>query len=501
MQDVTLNQVVDVYQKLLQNDGVEADHPLSIMLSIRPKFTTRLVSLISQAAEGHGLSKVITWHDDSESADDTAEIAQNGSLQVHKSQDDTHNGISQVSPDEVNGQEATDVAYTPQKEISSEPQQAIEMTKPETASHETSGENQTLDSSTFVPIATEEGLQHEDKEGSATGNNEKEENDLLDYDDEDVHQVDNSDRPLVREAKADQDNTKTEYAVTNEDPHPESTFAEEHIPEQTNEHEDDAEHEDNQDAQHEEDESDGPEDDQTHHQAASGDYIHDELSYEHEGATHEEFTYGSSELAERTTAAGDTDTHATFEDKSNSDRQYDNVDEQEDPEEPEYNGVDGEEEQEYDETGEEEPTYTYSAIENRGEEDTTRDNSSIATSPAQNNPTSSNFTFTDLVESESATMSANTLEADEIDLGEAQDEIENGVDHNTPDANEYELKEQEDEIDYDDEDESEVVEHQKTPVPEITSEPNGSSGKRLRADAGLEDILDEDSQEAKRPRS
>lgn len=122
--------------------------------------------------------------------------------------------------------------------------------------------------------------------------------------------------------------------------------------------------------------------------------------------------------------------------------------------------------------------------------DITQENGAIPAVALDNHPSSGNPALTDPAESESATLSANTVEADEIDLGEGQENTENGDIDEINESNAVVPNGQEDEIDYDDEDEADLTEHEVPAVLEAASESKGGSVKRPRTDMGEENVDD-----------
>lgn len=75
--DLTIGQIINLHQKLLQNDGVEHERPLRIVLGTRPNFSTRLANLSSGASEGKGLSELVIWDEQSENLEESVEFVGN----------------------------------------------------------------------------------------------------------------------------------------------------------------------------------------------------------------------------------------------------------------------------------------------------------------------------------------------------------------------------------------------------------------------------------------
>jgi hypothetical protein len=65
--DSTLGQIITLYERLLQNDRVESPRPLYVLLGTKANFSKRLANLTAVAAEGKGLSELVTWDEHSES--------------------------------------------------------------------------------------------------------------------------------------------------------------------------------------------------------------------------------------------------------------------------------------------------------------------------------------------------------------------------------------------------------------------------------------------------
>ena len=73
IQAITLKQISDLHEKLLQNDGIESPRPIYATLTTRSNFSIRFANLTAGAAEGKGLSELVTWDEHSESFDEPVE--------------------------------------------------------------------------------------------------------------------------------------------------------------------------------------------------------------------------------------------------------------------------------------------------------------------------------------------------------------------------------------------------------------------------------------------
>ncbi|ESZ98047.1 hypothetical protein SBOR_1578 [Sclerotinia borealis F-4128] len=72
--DLSLGQIIRLYEKLVNNDGTEDIPPLNLRLIIQPTGRDRFLALSKGAAEGKGLLDYVTWDADSE--DDPTEFGE-----------------------------------------------------------------------------------------------------------------------------------------------------------------------------------------------------------------------------------------------------------------------------------------------------------------------------------------------------------------------------------------------------------------------------------------
>lgn len=70
LQEHTLGDIISVYRKLLSNEDGQPSRPLYMSIGARPNFSKRLVVLTASAAEGKGLSEMISFDDGSDGIDD-----------------------------------------------------------------------------------------------------------------------------------------------------------------------------------------------------------------------------------------------------------------------------------------------------------------------------------------------------------------------------------------------------------------------------------------------
>lgn len=94
--DTTLARILNLYESLLRNDGVDSVKPLYIVLGTRANFRSRFFSLHQGVSEGKGLSELVVWDKNSESLDDLEESEK------------AINGIGSNLVDQVTAQDAED---------------------------------------------------------------------------------------------------------------------------------------------------------------------------------------------------------------------------------------------------------------------------------------------------------------------------------------------------------------------------------------------------------
>lgn len=64
--DVNFASVINLHEELLRNDGVHTPGPLYVTLGTKPDFAKRLANLAAGAADGKGMSDLISWDEESE---------------------------------------------------------------------------------------------------------------------------------------------------------------------------------------------------------------------------------------------------------------------------------------------------------------------------------------------------------------------------------------------------------------------------------------------------
>jgi hypothetical protein len=186
VQDVSLARIMDLHEKLLQNDGVESSRPLCILLGTRINFARRLVNLTTGADQGKGLSELITWDDQSESLNESGE--------ADESNHDVEFPVESRASGVIGGEETAEghsggvVDENAQEEVVSTEKNA---TPPETRAIEgldvvsTIRDDLTQEPVIQNPELTRQGSSLNNPEDS-TGGELDEDGDLIDYSDEEI---------------------------------------------------------------------------------------------------------------------------------------------------------------------------------------------------------------------------------------------------------------------------------------------------------------------------
>lgn len=77
IQDVTLRQILNLYEGLLRNDGVDSPRSFCVQLGVRPNFAKRLANLAAGFTEGKGLSELVSLAEQSNSSGASLEMTGN----------------------------------------------------------------------------------------------------------------------------------------------------------------------------------------------------------------------------------------------------------------------------------------------------------------------------------------------------------------------------------------------------------------------------------------
>jgi hypothetical protein len=199
---------------LLQNDGVQPPYPFSIQLSVRPNFSTRLANLAAGAAEGKGLSELISWDEHSDSLNELTEAA--GDAQGKGS--NTELGEQEGFEDEVEGefeeaQENPDTFQAPVSgvDLKSGPGSANTqvLNVPDLAN---GSSDESVAQHNALPAKEPPSSPKAETIGNGTGNGEYDEDgDLIDYSDEEVESPYKSGKNATSQAiKPETDSTRTQ---------------------------------------------------------------------------------------------------------------------------------------------------------------------------------------------------------------------------------------------------------------------------------------------------
>jgi hypothetical protein len=183
IQDVTLRQILNLYEGLLRNDGVDSPRPFYMQLGVRPNFAKRLGSLATGFREGKGLSELIPMVEHSNSPEASLEEAR-----------DKHRGDSKT--EEFEREEFDDVAeeyddVQDNPEISQVVAHEADLKSSNLVgnSSDKPGEHQSNDLTTVLSPEAESA---QIVGGSGNG---KYEEDLIDYSDEEVERPEKQKKP------------------------------------------------------------------------------------------------------------------------------------------------------------------------------------------------------------------------------------------------------------------------------------------------------------------
>ncbi|KAF7901884.1 uncharacterized protein EAF01_007182 [Botrytis porri] len=207
--DLSLGQIIRLYEQLVNNDGTGEIPPLNLRLVIQPTGSDRFLALSKGAAEGKGLLDYVTW--DAESEDDPTDFG-----------DQTEHDDSESSPDQYNTEledgdkfiktiNTHDENYDPGFNDDQQ-NQNVNVNSTISASAETPQEEQ---EDKQGEIGNQESVSTTDRKSPETSeqpNNETEENgDFIDYEDEEDAEKPSGDGALKSElSEADESNLHNE---------------------------------------------------------------------------------------------------------------------------------------------------------------------------------------------------------------------------------------------------------------------------------------------------
>ena len=209
--DITLGQIINLHEKLLQNDGIESTRPLCLTLTTRPRFSTRYANLISGATEGKGLSELLQLDEEhSETFDESAHVTDNEHGEEVDTESYDADEVAEQQESDLPQQEGSDDTLANEPTAEQEPPEVETDVRSENASRTaaTNGFN-AVDDSIALPTDNEEVQPSQKIE--ASGNSEYDEDgDLIDYSDEE----DNSRAELRRDANSRPSKLKTDDTRT-----------------------------------------------------------------------------------------------------------------------------------------------------------------------------------------------------------------------------------------------------------------------------------------------
>lgn len=220
VQDVSLARIMDLHEKLRQNDGVESSRPLCILLGTRINFARRLVNLTTGADQGKGLSELITWDDQSESLNESGE-ADESKHDVEFPVESRESGVI-VGEETVEGHLGGVIDENAQEEVVSEknatPPETRAIEEPDVVS--TTHDDLTQEPVIHIPELTHQNSSPNNPEDS-TGGELDEDGDLIDYSDEEIELLAQRDRSQFQTNELETESNKAvnvaEYEAINEE--------------------------------------------------------------------------------------------------------------------------------------------------------------------------------------------------------------------------------------------------------------------------------------------
>ena len=100
--DVNLASVIDLHEKLLRNDGVQTPGPLYVTLGTKPDFAKRLVNLANGAADGKGMSDLISWEEESENFEEDEQSVHVGDKEPLENTNQNTEGFNESTENDEN---------------------------------------------------------------------------------------------------------------------------------------------------------------------------------------------------------------------------------------------------------------------------------------------------------------------------------------------------------------------------------------------------------------
>jgi hypothetical protein len=98
--------VIHLHERLLRNDGVQTPGPLYVTLGTKPDFAKRLANLVTGAADGKGMSELISWDEESENFEGDEQSVHVGENEPLENTDQNTEGLNESTENHESGLEA-----------------------------------------------------------------------------------------------------------------------------------------------------------------------------------------------------------------------------------------------------------------------------------------------------------------------------------------------------------------------------------------------------------
>jgi hypothetical protein len=184
IQEITLKQILNLYERLLRNDGIESTRPFCIQFGIRPNFSKRLANLAAGAAEGKGLSELIPWIEHSNTPEVAAEATENNDGDEANTETREGEDFDETETYHGDGLDSSDIS---QAQVSNTDLKSGHKPSDTASDLNSSSSHDNCGSQKHTDSATQPSLKVETSQNiSGSSNDDYNEDDLIDYSDEEA---------------------------------------------------------------------------------------------------------------------------------------------------------------------------------------------------------------------------------------------------------------------------------------------------------------------------
>jgi hypothetical protein len=100
--DVNFASVINLHEELLRNDGVQTPGPLYVTLGTKPDFAKRLANLSAGAADGKGISDLISWDEESENFEEDEQSVHAADKELLENTNQNADGLNESTENHEN---------------------------------------------------------------------------------------------------------------------------------------------------------------------------------------------------------------------------------------------------------------------------------------------------------------------------------------------------------------------------------------------------------------